>query len=470
MNAANEIEHVVLLMFENRSFDHMLGLIDHPGLPTVLEEPIENPVDPADPNSARPTAFALASYEALTADPKHGYPDVMRQLTGQPEPWQAPYMLTNSGFAWNYHAQRAAPGNEVLGCYPPQLLPVLSTLATEYAVCSRWFCSVPSETWPNRLFAHAATSDNLLDNDERLYTNRTIFEALSDAKKSWQIYAGDIPQVAAFRELWWHDGGPRFSRFNAFVDHARNGTLPNYSFIEPRHFGSGCESQHPLSKVLLGEHLLASVYEAIASNPDTWRSTLLLVTYDEHGGFFDRIPPAAAVPPTAGVSDPKYGFAFDLLGPRVPTLAISPWIDRLTNNDETHDHTSVMATLRDLFGFDETLTARDAAATSVSHLLSRSEPRDPITLPQLPAVRAAEIGPAEWADGVEPDGTIKLNDLQQQLVNLAQLIDTETKAPGERGVELPAPAPAFRSETEIGEFIEAFRHRQMDNNAGVAPA
>jgi phospholipase C len=463
MTAADQIKHVVVLMFENRSFDHMLGLLDHPKLPTVLEEPIANPIEPGNAASESFTPYALNSYEVLTADPKHGYPDVMRQLTAKPEPWSAPYELTNSGFGWNYHARRAAPGSDVLGCHPPELLPILSTLAKEYAVCSRWFCSVPSETWPNRLFAHAATSDNLLDNDERLYSNRTIFEALSHAKRSWQIYAGDIPQVAAFSELWFHAGGLRFSRFESFLDHARKGTLPNYSFIEPRHFGSGCESQHPLSPVLLGEHLLANVYNALTSNAETWRSTLLLVTYDEHGGFFDREHPPAAVPPNAGLVDAKYGFSFDLLGPRVPMLVISPWVEALCVDDEVHDHTSIMATLRELFGFDETLTDRDAAATSVAHLLTQSTPRDPISLPRIPVVRAAEVSPEQWAEGFEPDGTIKLNDLQQQLVDLASRIEAETPAPrGDRGLPLePAPEPSFRTEGEVGEFIESFRRRQM---------
>ena len=162
----DKMNHVVVLMFEKLSYDHMLGLLDHPKLPTVLDEPLPNPIDPAQPGSPAFPAFELDGYEALSADPKHGFPDVMRQLTGHAEPWQPPYQLKNNGFAWNLHARRGASGTEVLGRYPPRLLPILSTLAREYTVCSRWFCSVPSETWPNRLFAHAATSDNLFENDE----------------------------------------------------------------------------------------------------------------------------------------------------------------------------------------------------------------------------------------------------------------------------------------------------------------
>ena len=270
MSPGTPIKHVVVLMFENRSFDHMLGLLDHhPGLPPVTKHPLANPLDPANPSGPKYSPFALADYESLHYDPKHGYEDVMKQLTANVGPWRAPYSPTNTGFAWNYHEQRKGDGSEVMGCYPPKLLPAMTTLAREYAVCSRWFCSLPSETWPNRLFAHAGTSDNLVENDVRFYSNRTVFELLSKAnpKRSWQIYAGDIPQVSAFRKLWWHDGGPRFSRLNEFFKHARENRLKSYSFIEPRHFGSAMSSQHPLGKVLLGEHLIRDVYEALTENP-----------------------------------------------------------------------------------------------------------------------------------------------------------------------------------------------------------
>jgi len=123
-----------------------------------------------------------------------------------------------------------------------------------------------------------------------------------------------------------------------------------------------------------------------------------------------------------------------------------------------------MATLREAFSFDETLTKRDAAATGLAHLLTRDKPRKPVPLPPVSASRGAELGPAEWAAGVAPDGTIMLNDLQQQLINLAQQIERETPAPkDERGRELaPAPQPPFESEAELGEFVEAFRRRQME--------
>jgi phospholipase C len=464
------LEHVVVLMMENRSFDHMLGLLDHPGLPKATDpnEVVPNPRDPANQSSDQLVPFPLSGYKDLQADPKHGFPDVMRQLTGTSGPWGAPYDPKNNGFAWNYEQKRQLPGEQALGCYPPGMLPALSTLACEFAVCSRWFCSIPSETWPNRLYAHTATSDGEIENAERPYFNRTIFEVLSDArpKRSWEIFVGDIPQVAVFPTLFFHDGEVRFSRLNAFFERARAGRLPNYSFIEPRHFGSAVQSQHPLSQVLLGERLIADVYAALTADWKAWLRTLLLITYDEHGGFYDRVLPEPAVPDKPGLKHQASGFAFDLLGPRVPTVAVSPWIDRHTVDSEVHDHSSIIATLREAFDLEETLTDRDRAATGVVGLLDREEPRDPVPPPPVPQVRAA-APPEEWAEGVGPDGRIELNDLQQQLVRMAQRIDRETPPPpGTRGLpDVPAeppPEPPFYSEAEIGEFVEAFRRRQME--------
>ncbi len=462
-NSRSSIEHVVVLMLENRSFDHMLGFLDHAGLEPVTEHPLPNPDDPVEPGSPTHAPFALADYDSLSFDPKHGYPDVMAQLTASEGPWQTPYSFTNTGFAWNYHLRRGAPGEEVLGCYTPELLPILYTLAREYAVCSRWHSSLPSETWPNRLFAHAATSDNLVTNVERRYTNRTIFEALSSAGHHWQIYAGDIPQVAAFSELYFHDGGFRFSRLSEFFEHAREGRLRGYSFIEPRHFGSAVSSQHPRANVLLGEKLIRDVYAALASNKKTWSTSVLIVTYDEHGGFFDREHPPAAVPPRPAASDPEFGFRFDLLGPRVPAVVVSPFIEAGTVFDEVLDHTSIAATLRAIFGFEETLTDRDAKASGVEALLTREDGRSPVDLPEVPLPRI-ESAPEVWAEGVTSDGTIELNDLQQQLIAMAQRIEAEQEPPAavEGIAPAPVPEPVFRSEAELGEFIEAFRRRQLD--------
>jgi phospholipase C len=449
---------VVVLMLENRSFDHMLGFLDHGGLQPISGP--ANPADPTDPASPSYRPFALTDQDTLTHDPKHSYDDVMRQLTALDGPWtSAP--VTNTGFAWNYAAETGGQPQEVMGCHTPDRLPVMSALAREYAVCSRWFGSVPSQTWPNRLFAHAATSDGEISNVVRLYENRTIFEALSTAGHSWNIYAGDIPQVAAFPELWWHDGGFRFHRIGDFIERAREGRLAEYSFIEPRHFGGSCNSQHPLSPVALGEALIRDVYEAIASNRDGWESTMLLITYDEHGGFFDHVPPPHAAPPIPVTAADSDDFGFGMLGPRVPAIVVSPYVAAGTVDETVLDHTSICATLRSVFDFTEALTDRDANANGVFNLLSEEAPREPIALPAVVRLREAELEPSDWAAGLSDDGTIVLNDLQSSLVDLAGLVDAQAAERDESfGPTIASSArPPFRTEGEMGEFIEAFRTR-----------
>jgi Phosphoesterase family len=298
------IEHVVVLMFENRSFDHMLGLLDHGGLVPVTEEPIPNPINPSDPASEVAVAFALDKEGGLDADPKHGYPDVMRQLSANTGPWQAPYELTNSGFAWNYQERRHAPGKQALGCHTAALLPVLSTLAREYAICSRWHCSLPSETWPNRLFAHAATSDDLVENEIRFYDNRTIFEALSSAGHSWHIYAGDIPQVAAYPELHFHDGEFRFSRLGSFFDHARDGRLPKPGRLPPRLDRVGVDYLNRAdSGVFAGSNVPAS--RAATSNAEAKSLPLRTGCENQWEACPARAKIEAARPPARAAGQPR---------------------------------------------------------------------------------------------------------------------------------------------------------------------
>jgi phospholipase C len=409
--------------------------------------------------------FPLDSCEDVSVDPGHGYPDVMQQLSGDNGPWQAPYDdLTNNGFAWNYAARAGADrAGEVMGCYTDadEHVPALWHLAREFAVCSRWFCSVPSETWPNRLFAHAATSDNESRQDVRPYKNETIFNRLSDAGKCWRVYVGDIAQVMAYTNLLWSPGHDRFDFMEDFFDDARAGTLPNYSFIEPRHLLRWANSQHPRQRVQRGDRLLKEVYEALAGNPEVWRSVLLIVTYDEHGGFFDRISPPRATPPSPGALDPASGFAFDLLGPRVPALVVSPFVKRGRVDRTVYDHSSIVRTVREVFELGGPLTDRDRDAQSVIDLLTLSEPREPPPMPPLPELPdQAPEDPSVWAEGFEPDGTIALNDFQRSLVELKAVLDAEK--PGVEPEELAAaPKPPFRSEAELEAFVADFQERHV---------
>ena len=231
-------------------------------------------------------------------------------------------------------APKAAPGIEgrgplIMRCQPPERVPVLSTLALEFAVCTRWFCSVPGETWPNRNFVHSATSDGTTIIVTRWYENQTIFELLEKAGKTWRIYYDDTPQVWAFKHLWdTPDQASHWFRFADFATACAAGDLPNYTFIEPNHRPpvhmaqpDQSNSQHPGNNMVTndqydsypadpdgdfkrGEGLIANVYESLRANPALFEHTVLVITYDEHGGFYDHVPPPVGIPPPGVANDP----------------------------------------------------------------------------------------------------------------------------------------------------------------------
>jgi phospholipase C len=450
------VEHVVVVMLENRSFDHMLGHLDHGGLIPITEE-ISNLKDVSDPEGPRCKVHFWPTDQDVPVDPGHGFADVVRQLTGDDPPLRYD-AIDMSGFAWNYGRRLAEHNNDpglgcdIMGCHTAERVPVLSTLAREFAVCSRWFCSVPSKTWPNRLFAHAAQSDGLVHNDVRLYSHRSVFDALSDARIPWAIYAGDIPQAAAYfhlKDVFRH----RFNTVGAFLDDVREGTLPKYSFIEPRHF-RWVDSQHPTHSVTLGDEFVRRIYDALKGNQHIWLTTLLIITYDEHGGFFDREPPQRTVPPNDKVEN-DFGFTFDVLGVRVPAVVVSPHIPARTVDDELHDHASIVRTVFDACGIDERLTNRDRQATSVLPLLTASEPRLAPDLPPASPARTDELS--------EAAPTVILDDLQASLIQLVRLLDEQRGAQDiglEAGVaHLEEGDPVLDSQLE--QVVEQFRERHL---------
>jgi phospholipase C len=459
----DKVEHVVVLMLENRSFDHVLGFLEGPGLDPVTDADAI-PIDPTEPGSPLCAPYRASKFEHVEVDPRHDYPEVMSQLTGRSGPWKPLPPLTNNGFVWNY-VKHTSPkrARELMACFTDKQIPATWALARAFAVCSRWFCSLPSQTWPNRLFAHAATSDNTVDLDVRWYTNPTIFEALGPGE--WKAYVGDVAQVMAFKNLLWRPGEDNFGLLDDFYDDAREGRLRRYSYVEPRHL-IGSNSQHPCQNIGRGDRLVRKVYEAVSANEETWNSVLLLITYDEHGGFFDRVAPDRATPPTKGAVDPRYLFEFDLLGPRVPTIVVSPYVreDRRAD-DRTYDHSSIVKTVRNAFGIEEALTDRDRDADDVLHLLELDEPR---TAPSLPPpsgeleIDLADDDPEEWAEGVTPDGFIRTNDFQSSLLQLARLLEKDKPSNRPELVRPDSvPDPPFRSPQEVVEFVKDFQERHV---------
>ena len=354
------IKNVFVLMLENRSFDHMLGFSGITGLDAATGAPTAiDGLDGTQSNDYRGQTYPVAhpALDAMPVDPGHEFVDVVMQLCG-PGAAYVPggdYPPTdNSGFVADYvdspsPEEGKAPNQfgDIMRCMAPEQVPVITALASEFAVCDHWHASMPGPTWPNRFFAHAASSGGLDDSPSNAdmfagetvhgfeFANGTVFDALAAKSPTpWRIYAGgNFPKVGALKGI--HQ--PQIRPFNDFV---RDVVDPNYpwlyTFIEPNYGDilngtyEGGTSQHPLDGVAHGESLIKTVYEAIRKSLH-WNTSLLIVTWDEHGGFYDHVaPPAAVAPGDAGPGSRynKHGFTFERLGVRVPAVVVSPWIPK----------------------------------------------------------------------------------------------------------------------------------------------
>ena len=408
----DRIKHVVVLMMENRSFDHLLGYLDHPdpSYPQLDRIKPTCPVDPAEPGGRRVATVASAR-SVLGTDPGHSFRSVKLQMYGR-EDGPAGDPAPMSGFIaayreklgkdtrawwfrvwsrllglWHRLLRRRAPilaaPDEIMRCFAPAEVPVLSFLAKQFAVLVNWHASVPGETWPNRQFAHAATSHGTSNIEIGFYTDDTVFERLSEAGASWGIYHDGVAQVWAYPKLWLSDLD-RFHGMERFFADVRGGSLPAYSFIEPDHgYGRGAgNSQHPGNNTVkgdsfvAGEALIARIYNALVDNPALFAETLFLITYDEHGGFFDHVPPQP-VPNPDGIDDPKTHFNFTISGVRVPAVAVSPLIPPRTVDHAFYEHASIPATVRRRFAPDTASLKRreEFAATILDGIELLSAPR-----------------------------------------------------------------------------------------------
>ncbi|MGA8185020.1 MAG: alkaline phosphatase family protein [Terriglobia bacterium] len=433
-----EIEHVVVLMMENRSFDHMLGWLQAPGYDIDgLTGGEWNPVDSSEPPGPGNKVVVTRNAGDVTPhDPGHEFHDVNIQLFSNPSGPPPPKDVEeNKGFVFSYAqqddvARTTAPN--IMDCFDPGNLPVLTTLAKEFAVCKRWFSSVPGPTWPNRFFAHAATSKGYLDNSQfHNYDMRSIFENLSAAGRTWTNYYHEISQTWELQRLDTDSLRNHFKGYGEFRKDAKKGKLPNYSFIEPKYFWwfGSANDQHPPHSVKAGEALIADVYHCVRTSP-LWEKSLLLIVYDEHGGFFDHaITPKDAVPPDLYQSQ----FKFNRYGVRVPAILISPYITKGTIVGETFDHTSIPATLKDLFKLDSFLTKRDAVAQRFSGVPDLASPRTDTPEDVSTDVHSRIIEESHQEPNAEEISTAAktggassapLNGLQRHLIGLANQLPT----------------------------------------------
>ena len=406
INLQDRIKHVFVVMLENRSFDHMLGLSNIHGIDAVSGQPTTLDGLNArndwnlDLHGNKVYASSPADWNMLY-DPGHEFNDVKEQLCGAEGNYPR---INNSGFVISYSKIDPANPGEIMKCYAPDQLPVLTTLAQEFAVCDHWFSSMPGPTWPNRFFVHAASSAGLDHSPApqtmadailfRGYTfeNGTIYNRFDKANLGWTIYKGDaFPQSLAISGMNIRALEGRFKDFKDFSGDLNNpGYTTTYAFIEPNYghafvgdFTCG-DSQHPKDDVTRGERLLKTIYETIRNSPH-WESSVLIITYDEHGGFYDHVPPPQTVAPGDATTDPANDinhFDFRQLGVRVSAVIISPFIPKGVIDSTSYDHTSVLATVESIFGL-QPLTERDKHANTLNHLFSLTTPRRdaPTTLP-----------------------------------------------------------------------------------------
>lgn len=455
--ATSPIGHIVVLMLENRAFDHMLGFLprtgalkDYEGL-TGTEF---NLLDPSNPSSKKFTVGQNAPYKITHGwGPGHSFDAANVQSAANKAGPGHPAAM--NGFVASYHNELiadtiAAPSDAdiqvVMESFTPALMPTISTLAQEFVLCDHWFSSVPGPTQPNRLYMHAATSAGYAYNDwGHEFHFRTIYNHLEDAGHSWAIYYSNDNEGLKFSQL--DKDHMRFRLFEKrFVSDVQSGKLPEYSFIVPRFTGNGvvgANSEHAPLDVRFGEHLIALVYEVLRGQQNVWEQCLFILTYDEHGGFYDHVAPPTNVPNPDGLNSPQrkqasYAptFGFTRLGVRVPTILVSPWL--APGLDQTvYEHTSILSTLKEFHNLPRYLTKRDEASNSFAQMLQgqlslRTDTPDKLPVPPPPGDDEVTAQGAAPLDPVQRDilkGTVNLHpDPRQRQPQEILGIDTQKQA------------------------------------------
>ncbi len=421
MGALDKIDHFVVLMLENRSFDGMLGTL-YPKSETF--DGLAGDETNLDVHGAPIQVWSGGATDEATMripdpDPGELWIDINTQLFGMPNVGSPAPSPTMEGFVRNYLAQKNGPiGKNIMHYFTPKQVPVISTLGKSFAVCDRWFASAPCQTWPNRWFVHMATADGHENNNPvHLPDVETIYNRFQQAEmKDWKIYFHDLAQSHTLLKLFLLSD--HFHFYREFQADCQSGALPSYSFIEPQYYPDLAHpenDQHPPSVVTLGEQLIADVYNCVRSSK-LWSKTMLIITYDEHGGCYDHVAPPAAAEP----EPPKPGqvFNFDRYGVRVPAVIVSPYVKpgKILRPPSAvpYDHTSIIATLRKRFpALGGPLTQRDAVAPDIENVLELPNPENkgPSRLTALPYAPTPSSAAEAYAR--------PLNDNQKALVGLA---------------------------------------------------
>ncbi len=381
------IDHIVVLMQENRSFDHYFDQLFREGAPPERRlAPL--PPNP-DPTGGPPIHPFLQTRLCDVADVSHSWNASHQQWNGG----------QNDGFAASNAVPQDPSGSRALGYYGGADLPFYYALYSTFSMSDRHFASLLGPTYPNRMFLLAGTSYGHVHNDFPAGANEyspSIFDRLTDAGISWKVYFGDLPFTSMFARVR-QFGAERSVPTAEFYADAAAGTLPQVTFIEPKYFGGPNEEsdEHPPANPQAGQAFVAQVVRALFDSP-LWPHTALFLTYDEHGGYYDHVPPPPACvpgdrPPILHEGD--VAADFDRYGFRVPFVLVSPYARPHYLSHRVQDHTSILRFIETRFDLPA-LTARDANADPLLDLFDFQSPAF-LTPPVLPdatidPVRAAQ--------------------------------------------------------------------------------
>ena len=371
------IENIIIVMMENRSFDHYFGSLS-------LHERLQvNGLQPGFTNP-RLDGTLVGSFQTglrCVSDPPHSFGSSRLQVNNG----------ANDGFVREYATRLGEEhgGDEVMGYYLRNQLPLLYSLVDEFVLCDQWHSAVLGPTWPNRMYLHSAQSNgrknNALPETPAGFQWPTIYDSLTAAGIEWKSYFGDLPMLFLWGTL--QRQANRIRRVSEFYEDAQSGTLPPVSFIEPLY---QVNDDHPPHDVNLGQAFLSSIVHAVGQSPQ-WERSMIIITYDEHGGFFDHVAPPM-------VADERADEGFGQLGVRVPGVIISPYSPVGAVSSTLYEHSSVPAFIEWLFGL-EPLTLRDANANFFLDAFDAREVRraNPRPFPELPLVDADPDIPPECA-------------------------------------------------------------------------
>ncbi|KAA3640635.1 MAG: hypothetical protein DWQ02_01745 [Bacteroidetes bacterium] len=526
-------EHVVVLMLENRSFDNLLGYLydDKKGVPKGCKfeglqgKTIKMPVpkrakdfdkhkfvepreaqdyhqpypDPGEVYQHVNTQIYnhVDNHEEVQGDDPEGNGNIGVEACKMKPPYNIPnpkptgdklmkgfvndYINTldalgkvKEGKIFNKHTvDYTNPGydlyNVIMQCFRPEQIPVLTTLAKDFAVFDHWFCSVPSQTWCNRAFWHAGTSGGEVVNPtdecglkekgeamknwiDKVWSQPNLFQRMKGKNVTHAVYIQDIFSLTSLVTGLFKDENVRYTgkRLCRFKRDLRRGRLPQYSFLEPKFLGQH-NDQHPSSAapsiddgptrvgtVLLGERLIYDVYNSIRKSRKYRDKTLFIITYDEHGGCFDHVTPPSAVPPHPDMVGDK-GFKFDRLGVRVPMVMISSFIEKNTIVNDQFDHSSFIKTMCEKWRM-KGLTDRDKKSNSFGHIFSKKKRK----WPKIPKPRVPRVKESTYLN--DP-----LNDLQKSILVAADHLARENQ---KTTALFMAEAPAVENIQTVGDAMK----------------